>query len=261
MREPEPPRDGARAETDETGMEQSPPRRRVKIVPSILSADFTRLGEQLAEVERAGADRVQVDVMDGHFVPPITMGPLVVEAVRRATRLPVEAHLMVERPERFVEAFIEAGAALVIVHQEAAVHLHRVVQQIKAGGARAGVALNPATPLSALEEIWPELDLVLIMTVDPGYAGQAFLEGTLPKVARARSLIEERGLECELEVDGGISPETAPRAVRAGADVLVAASAIFRHPEGVTAGVRALRESVERALAQRSESEEEEEGG
>ena len=225
-------------------------RRRVQIVPSILSADFVRLGEQLIEVEQAGVDRIQVDVMDGHFVPPITMGPLIVEAARRATRLPIEAHLMVEHPERFVDDFVKAGAELIIVHQEAALHLHRVVQQIKASGARAGVALNPATPLTALEEIWPELDLVLIMTVDPGYAGQEFIAGTLPKIERTRKIIEERKLRCELEVDGGISPETAPQAVRAGADVLVAASAIFQHPGGIAEGVRRLRESIERELSQ-----------
>ncbi len=219
-----------------------------KIVPSLLSADFTRLGEQLAQVERAGADRVQVDVMDGHFVPPITMGPLIVEAVRRCTRLPVEAHLMVEHPERQIEAFLEAGTELVIVHWEAAVHLHRIVDSIQSRGARAGVALNPATPAAALEEILPRLDLVLVMTVDPGYAGQAFLEGTLPKVKRVREMIERLNPDCELEVDGGIDAETAPRAARAGADVFVAASAIFQHPQGIEAGLRTLRQSLPQAL-------------
>lgn len=218
--------------------------KRVQIVPSILSADFTRLGEQLHELEEAGVERVQIDVMDGRFVPPITMGPLIVEAVRRACHLPIEAHLMVERPERHIKEFIEAGAEIVIVHQEATVHLHRLVHAIKESGARAGVALNPATPAASLDVILNDLDLVLVMTVDPGYAGQAFIEGMLPKIERVRGMIEERGIDCELEVDGGIGPETAPPAVAAGADVLVAASAIFQHPEGIAAGVRRLRESL-----------------
>jgi ribulose-phosphate 3-epimerase len=218
--------------------------RRVRLAPSILSADFARLGEQLHELEEAGVERVQIDVMDGCFVPPITMGPLIVEAVRRACRLPIEAHLMVERPERHINEFIAAGAEIVIVHQEATVHLHRLVHAIKESGARAGVALNPATPAAALDVILNDLDLVLVMTVDPGYAGQAFIEGMLPKIERVRGMIEERGIDCELEVDGGIGPETAPLAVAAGADVLVAASAIFQHPEGIAAGVRRLRESI-----------------
>jgi ribulose-phosphate 3-epimerase len=219
-------------------------RLKVQIAPSILSADFTSLGEELAELERAGADRIHVDVMDGHFVPPITMGPLIVEAVRRATKLPIEAHLMVERPEHQIGDFISAGAEIIIVHQEAALHLHRLIQEIKERGARAGVALNPATPLAVLDEVLREIDLVLVMTVNPGYAGQEFIEDMLPKIERARALIKEYGLSCELEVDGGIGPETAPRVVAAGAEVLVAASAIFKHPEGITAGVRALSASL-----------------
>jgi len=229
-------------------MASAPKTRPPKIVPSILSADFTHLGEQLAELEKAGADRVQVDVMDGRFVPPITMGSLIVEAVRRATSLPVEAHLMVEHPERQIGDFLKAGAEWIIVHWEAATHLHRLVELIKGGGARAGVALNPATPAALLEEILPELDLVLVMTVDPGYAGQAFLEGVLPKVRRVRAMIERLNPDCELEVDGGIDPDTAPKAARAGADVFVAASAIFQHPQGIEAGIRALRESLSQAL-------------
>ena len=229
-------------------MDPGPKALRFKIVPSILSADFARLGEQLAEVERAGADRVQVDVMDGHFVPPITMGPLIVEAVRRVTRLPVEAHLMIEHPERQIESFIEAGAEMIIVHWESSTHLHRLVESIKERGARAGVALNPATPAAFLEEILPKLDLVLAMTVDPGYAGQAFLEGVLPKVRRIREMIQTENPDCELEVDGGIDAETAPKAARAGADVFVAASAIFQHPQGIEAGIRHLRQSLSQAL-------------
>ena len=229
-------------------MDPGPKALRFKIVPSILSADFARLGEQLAEVERAGADRVQVDVMDGHFVPPITMGPLIVEAVSRVTRLPVEAHLMIEHPERQIESFIEAGAEMIIVHWESSTHLHRLVESIKERGARAGVALNPATPAAFLEEILPKLDLVLAMTVDPGYAGQAFLEGVLPKVRRIREMIQTENPDCELEVDGGIDAETAPKAARAGADVFVAASAIFQHPQGIEAGIRHLRQSLSQAL-------------
>lgn len=224
------------------------PRFKFKIVPSILSADFTQLGEQLTQVERAGADRVQVDVMDGHFVPPITMGPPIVEAVRRATQLPIEAHLMIEHPEHQIESFLEAGAEWIIVHWEAAAHLHRLVESIKERGARAGVALNPATPAIVLEEILPELDLVLVMTVDPGYAGQAFLEGILPKVKRVREMIQKRNPGCELEVDGGINTITARKAAEAGADVFVAASAIFQHPEGIEAGIQHLRESLSQAL-------------
>jgi len=217
---------------------------KVQISPSILSADFTRLGEQLAELERAGADRIHIDVMDGHFVPPITMGPLIVEAARRATKLPIEAHLMVERPERQIGDFISAGAEIIIVHQEAALHLHRLIEEIKGHGARAGVALNPATPLSALDEIIGELNLVLVMTVNPGYAGQEFIEGMLPKIERARALIDGRRLRCELEVDGGIGPENAARVVKAGADVLVAASAIFQHPGGAAEGLSLLCRSI-----------------
>lgn len=214
----------------------------VKIAPSILSADFTRLGDQLAELSGAGVDRVHVDVMDGRFVPPITLGPLIVEAVRRATTMPVEAHLMVEEPERQVCDFIEAGARTVIVHQEVSTHLDRLLQEIKDQGARAGAALNPATPPDTLEYVLEQLDLVLIMTVNPGYAGQSFIERMIPKIRRVRELLETRGLSAEIEVDGGIDPDRAPPVVEAGADVLVAASAIFQDPGGLTAAVDRLRE-------------------
>ncbi len=220
-------------------------RGKIKLAPSILAADFTRLGRQLSEVERAGADRIHVDVMDGHFVPPITLGPVIVEAVRKATTLPIEAHLMVERPEHVFSDFIGAGANIVIVHQESTAHLHRLIQQIRAQGARAGVALNPATPAGALEEILEEIQLVLVMTVNPGYAGQAFIPRMLDKIQRVRRMIEAKGLSCELEVDGGIGPQTAQKVARAGADVLVAASAIFRSRAGIKAAIRRLLESAE----------------
>src|SRR5215831_16761905 len=172
------------------------------IVPSILSADVTRLGEQVREAEAAGADRIQIDVMDGRFVPNITFGPLVVEGVRRVTRLMLEAHLMIVEPERFVEAFARAGADLIIVHQEVSPHLHRTVQQIKRLGKKAGVAINPSTPAVMLEEILPDLDLVLAMTINPGFGGQDFLPSTLPKLRRLREMINARNPGCDLEVDG-----------------------------------------------------------
>ena len=216
----------------------------VKIAPSILSADFTRLGEQVAEAEAAGADYIHIDVMDGHFVPNITVGPLVVEAVRRTTRLPLDVHLMIEAPERYIARFAEAGADILTVHVEACPHLHRVVQQIKGLGVKAGVSLNPATPLGSLEEILGGVDLVLVMTVNPGFGGQEFIAGMLSKIRRLRRMLDERGLKCELEVDGGINAETAPEVVAAGANVLVAGQAIFGAEEGVAEAMRRIRESV-----------------
>lgn len=217
------------------------------IVPSILSADFVRLGEQVAAAQAGGADRVQVDVMDGRFVPNITVGPLIVEAVRRCTTLPIEAHLMIVEPERYVEDFAKAGADLIIVHQEAAVHLHRTVEQIKQLGKKVGVAINPATPLVMLHEILDELDLALCMTVDPGFGGQGFISSMLPKIERLRTMIEQHGAHCDLEVDGGIHAETAPLVVRAGANVLVAGSAVFGDPAGVAAAIQTLRQAAESA--------------
>ena len=216
----------------------------VKIAPSILSADFARLGEQVAEAEAAGADYIHIDVMDGHFVPNITVGPLVVEAVRRTTRLPLDVHLMIEAPERYIARFAEAGADIITVHVEACPHLHRVVQQIKGLGVKAGVSLNPATPLGSLEEILGDVDLVLVMTVNPGFGGQEFIAGMLSKIRRLRRMLDERGLKCELEVDGGINAETAPEVVAAGANVLVAGQAIFGAEEGVAEAMRRIRESV-----------------
>jgi ribulose-phosphate 3-epimerase len=215
----------------------------VLIAPSLLSADFARLGEQLAQVERGGAGVVHVDVMDGHFVPNLTLGPVVVKAVRRATRLPIDTHLMIENADRYVDAFIDAGANWVSVHVEAVTHLQRVITQIKAKGARAGVVLNPATPVGTLEEILPEIDYVLVMSVNPGFGGQSFLPSCLDKIRRLKKSIDERGLKVTIEVDGGIDARTAPQVVAAGARVLVAGSAVFDggDPE---AGVRRLLESM-----------------
>jgi len=214
------------------------------LVPSILSADFTRLGEQVAQAAAAGADRFQVDVMDGRFVPNITVGPLVVEAVRRSTRLPIEAHLMIVEPERYLEDFARAGADLIIVHQEASPHLHRTIEQIKRLGKRGGVAINPATPLAAVQEILEDVDLALVMTVDPGFGGQDFIRPMLSKIERLRAMLNGRGLQCDLEVDGGIHAETAPLATRAGANVLVAGSAVYDDPDGPAAGLAKLRAAI-----------------
>jgi ribulose-phosphate 3-epimerase len=219
---------------------------RIKIAPSILAADFARLGEQVAAAEKAGADRIHVDVMDGHFVPNITIGPPVVRSLRPVTRLPLEAHLMIENPDKFLEAFAEAGVDSLLVHQEGAVHLHRTVQQIKALGKKAGVVINPATPAWVLEEILPDVHLVLVMTVNPGFGGQQFIHSTLAKIRRVREMIDRVQPGCELEVDGGIEPHTAPLAVEAGADVLVAGSAVFHVREGVLAGMERLRASLPR---------------
>ncbi len=216
----------------------------IKVAPSILSADFIRLGEQVREAEAAGVDRVQIDVMDGRFVPNITFGTPAVEALRPLTRLALEVHLMVEPPEDFIEPFARAGADTLIVHQEATPHLHRVIQQIHALGKKAGVALNPATPAATLSEILGQLELVLVMTVNPGFGGQDFIPESLGKIRWLRQEIERRGLDCELEVDGGIHQETARLVVDAGANVLVAGSAVFGAAEGVRAAVERLRRSA-----------------
>ncbi len=220
------------------------PQHAVKLAPSVLAADFARLGEQVALAERAGADRIHIDVMDGHFVPNITIGPVVVQCLRRVTKLPLETHLMIDRPERYLRDFADAGSDSLLVHVEGAPHLHRTLQQIRALGKRAGVVLNPATPAGLIEEVLPDVDLVLVMTVNPGFGGQQFIESTLPKIGRVRQLLDRVNPTCELEVDGGIDARTAPRAVAAGARVLVAGSAIFGAADGVAAAMQRLRESV-----------------
>jgi len=202
----------------------------MKISPSILSADFTRLGEEARAVEEAGADYLHVDVMDGRFVSNITIGPPVVRALRGATSLPLDVHLMIEEPERYVPRFAEAGAHIITVHEEATRHLHGTVQLIKSSGARAGVSLNPATPVSMLTDILPDLDLVLVMRVNPGFGGQTFIPGALGKLRDLRSLITEKGLSTELEVEGGIKVDNIAEAARAGADVFVSGSGIFGSP-------------------------------
>ncbi len=219
------------------------PAKPVKLAPSILSADFANLGSQVAEAERAGADRIHVDVMDGHFVPNLTMGAPVVQSLRRVTRLPLEIHMMITDPDLFVDEFSEAGADLFLVHWEGNNNLSRTVQRIRALGKRVGVVINPATPAAMLEEILQEIDQVLVMTVNPGFGHQQFIHTTLPKIRRVRNMIEELKPECDLEVDGGIDANTAPLVVEAGANVLVAGSAIFNNPEGVAAAMKRLAAS------------------
>jgi ribulose-phosphate 3-epimerase len=218
----------------------------VKLAPSILAADFARLGEQVAEAEEAGADRIHVDVMDGHFVPNLSMGAPIVQSLRRVTRLPLEIHLMISDPDLFLDEFVEAGSDSFLVHWEGNGNLHRTVQRIKALGKRAGVAINPATPAAMLEEILQDVTQVLIMTVNPGFGHQHFLPTTLQKIRRVRQMIEHLKSGCDVEVDGGIDAETAPLAVAAGANVLVAGTAIFGESETVAAAMNRLRAGIER---------------
>ena len=217
----------------------------VKLAPSILAADFARLGDQVAEAERAGADRIHVDVMDGHFVPNISMGTPIISSLRKVTRLPLEAHLMISDPDFFVEEFAQAGTDSFMVHWEGNNDLARTVQRIKALGKRVGVAINPATPAAVLEEIIQDLDQVLVMTVSPGFGHQHFLHTTLPKIGRARRMIDRIKPGCDLEVDGGVDVATAPLAVAAGANVLVAGSAIFNDGEGVADAMKRLRAAAQ----------------
>jgi len=216
----------------------------VKLAPSILAADFARLGEQVVEAEKAGADRIHVDVMDGDFVPNLSMGPAIVESLRKVTRLPLETHLMVSDPDLFLEEFAAAGSDSFLVHWEGNNNLHRTVQRIKALGKRAGVAINPATPPTVLAEIIHDVDLVLVMTVNPGFGHQQFIPTTVSKIARVKALVQRLKPGCEVEVDGGIDAATAPLVVRAGATVLVAGSAIFGEREGVTAAMIRLQAAI-----------------
>jgi len=215
----------------------------IKISPSILSADFSRLGEDIQAVDRAGADYIHIDVMDGHFVPNITIGPLVVDALRKVTDKPLDVHLMIENPDLYIPDFAKAGADIITVHQEAVPHLHRTVQLIKSLGKKAGVSLNPATPVETLDVILDELDLVLIMSVNPGFGGQSFIPSALDKIRALRQRITERGLSTELEVDGGVKIDNIREVVAAGADVLVAGSAIF-NTEDYAATITALRKNA-----------------
>jgi ribulose-phosphate 3-epimerase len=215
----------------------------IKIAPSILSADFARLGDAVGEAEAAGADWIHVDVMDGHFVPNITIGPPVTAALRKVTDLPLDVHLMIEEPDRYLEAFADAGASVITVHQEACVHLHRTVDRIRQLGVKAGVAINPATPVSMLDEILPFLDLVLVMSVNPGFGGQSWIPTSAAKIKAVRDRLEGRA-GVEIEVDGGISPATASAVAQAGATVLVAGAAVFGGKGSVAANIQALREAA-----------------
>jgi ribulose-phosphate 3-epimerase len=220
---------------------------KVEISASILSADFARLGDHMREADAVGVDRFHLDVMDGRFVPNITFGPMVVAAARRTTKTTLEAHLMIVEPERYIPEFAKAGADVILVHQETCPHLHGTLQQIRELGKRAGVVLNPATPISTIEEILPEVDQVLLMSVNPGFGGQKFIDSVLLKVAQLRQTLVARKLACKIEIDGGISAANAATVVKAGVTVLVAGAAIFAAKEGVAEAVRRMRASAEEA--------------
>jgi ribulose-phosphate 3-epimerase len=214
-----------------------------RIAPSILSADFSKLGEEMREVEACGADLIHCDVMDGHFVPNITIGPMVIKALSKVTKLPLDVHLMIEKPERYIKEFIEAGSNMLTIHVEATTHLQRHIQHIKEQGVKAGVSLNPSTPLDALNYILGEADFVLIMTVNPGFGGQKFLRSMLPKIKQLRKMINEKGLSAEIEVDGGIGVENIKDASQAGADIFVAGNAIFGSGD-YRKTIQAMRERI-----------------
>lgn len=201
----------------------------MKIAPSILAADFSKLGDEVSSVESAGADYIHIDVMDGHFVPNITIGPLIVEAIKPITSLPLDVHLMIENPDQYIPTFAKSGADIITVHQEATTHLHRTIQLIKSNGVKAGVAINPATPVEMIRDILSEVDLVLVMTVNPGFGGQSFINLTLEKIKQIARWREEYGLSFEIEVDGGVNTSTAKKCVKSGAEVLVAGSAVYNH--------------------------------
>ena len=205
----------------------------IKIAPSILSADFSKLGEEIKDVEKGGADYIHVDVMDGHFVPNITIEPLIVEAIRPITSLPLDVHLMIENPDNYIPTFAQAGADIITVHVEACPHLHRTIQLIKSHGIKAGVVLNPHTPVSVIEHVLEDIDMVLLMTVNPGFGGQKFIHSVLPKIKQVADMVNERNLEVEIEVDGGVNAETARLCVEAGANVLVAGSAVYNQKTAV----------------------------
>lgn len=213
----------------------------MKIAPSILSADFARLSDEIGAIEKGGAEWVHVDVMDGHFVPNITIGPLIVDAARRSTTLPLDVHLMIENPDLYIEEFVQAGADIVTVHQEVCTHLHRTIQKIRELGAKAGVALNPGTSLETVCNVLPDVDLLLVMSVNPGFGGQSYIEASTAKLSRARAMLDEVGSGAELQVDGGVGVANVKAVVNAGASVVVAGSAVYRHPDGAAAGVRAIR--------------------
>jgi ribulose-phosphate 3-epimerase len=221
----------------------------IKIAPSILAADFAHLAEEIQAAEAAGADYIHVDVMDGHFVPNITVGPPVVHCLRKATRLPLDVHLMISDPIMYVPVFAEAGADILNVQVEATAHLHRALQTIRDLGARPAVTLNPATPASAISEVLNDVEMVLVMTVSPGFGGQVFIENTLPKITQVRAMLDGAGSEADIEVDGGIDSRTAASVAAAGANVLVAGTSVFQAPEGVTAAVKAIREAAQRGQA------------
>jgi ribulose-phosphate 3-epimerase len=225
----------------------------IRLAPSILAADFSALGDAVAAAERGGADLIHVDVMDGRFVPNLTVGPPVVRSLKRVTRVPLDVHLMIADPDRYVEAFVEAGASMVSVHVEAVPHLNRTVNYIKELGAKAGVVINPATPAGALEEIAPDVDYILVMSVNPGFGGQAFLPRSESKIRSIRGLLDRAGSRAPIEVDGGIDLDTVAGVVRAGAEILVAGSAIFHAPD-ITAAARALKDAAERAAGERTGS-------